>query len=99
MGWAAGDPRHGLRHRRRAQPQSSGVGPPGVRRDSTELAPGRRRTEKEEEEIRRSGLHHRQPQNLHLDTWHSRRLRCTRRFNHSHSQNRPTPPPQARPSR
>jgi len=101
MGWSVGDKRDGLGNGGRAEPEPAGRGQGGavasLGRDAAELAPRPRRAE--EEEVRRSRLHHRQPQDLQVDPRHPPLRRLPRRPHCPHRQHRPPPPPQTPPSR
>ena len=101
MGWSVGDQCDGLRHGGGAEPEPAGPGQGGavaaLGRDAAELAPGPRRAE--EEEVRGSRLHHRQPQDLRMDRRHRSLRRIPRRIHRAHCQHRPSPPPQAPASR
>ena len=101
MGWAVGDQCDGLRHGGGAEPEPAGLGQGGavaaLGRDAAELAPGTRRTE--EEEVRGSRLHHRQPQDLRMDRGHGSLRRIPRRIHRAYREHGPSPPPQTPASR
>lgn len=95
MGRATGDKRGGLGDRRRPEPQPERLRPGGdvaaAGRDAAELAARPRRAE--EEEVRGSGLHHRQPQDLSLDGGDRSGRRFPHWVYHTYRQDRPPPPP------